>query len=146
MELALKLDESKLNDRAIRVSRCKKNPKPHQPEPEKNAKENGKESGAYKRIKHKETQKERQKGAGWITKMKRRNKESTHKQAKVSSFAGETTGDSVKVWIIDCTVKFKPPNVLFLQVVKTGKVVKSTKEENRKKQIAAKLAFVNKKK
>lgn len=86
-----------LNDRAVRVTRCKKNPKPFKKEDEKNPKENGKESGAYKRIKHKETQKERQKGAGWITKMKKRNKESQHKPAKVSSFAGETTGDNTKV-------------------------------------------------
>lgn len=100
MELALKLDQSLLNDRPIRVSRCKKNPKPFKTEEKKPGKEreDGKESGAYKRIKHKESQEERKKGAGWISKMKKRNKESYHKPAKVNSFAGETTGnDSAKV-------------------------------------------------
>ena len=100
VELALKLDQSMLNGRSIRVSRCKKNPKPFKAEENKPGKdrEDGKESGAYKRIKHKESQEERKKGAGWISKMKKRNKESYHKQAKVNSFAGETTGnDSVKV-------------------------------------------------
>lgn len=104
MELALKLDQSTLNDRAIRVSRCKKNPKPFRVEEKKTSgkeKENGKESGAYKRIKNKEEQEERKKGSGWITKMKKRNKESYHKSGKGNSFAGETTGaDSVKVLLI----------------------------------------------
>ncbi|KAI9559682.1 hypothetical protein GHT06_013687 [Daphnia sinensis] len=129
VELALKLDQSILNDRPIRVSRCKKNPKPFKVEEKTSGKEkeNSKETGAYKRIKNKEMKEERKKGAGWITKMKKRNKESYHKAAKVNSFAGETTGtDSVKV-------------------VKAGKAVKRNKEEHRKKVIAAKLAFVNKK-
>ena len=101
MELALKMDQSLLKERAIRVSRCKKNPKPFKPEDDKtSAKENGKEAGAYKRIKHKQGQQERQKGAGWISKMKQRNKESRHNQPKVSSFAGETTGaNTVKVLV-----------------------------------------------
>ncbi|XP_032793718.2 LOW QUALITY PROTEIN: RNA-binding protein 34 [Daphnia magna] len=129
VELALKLDQSILNDRPIRVSRCKKNPKPFKTEEKSSGKEkeNSKESGAYKRIKNKEMQEERKKGAGWITKMKKRNKESYHKAGKGNSFAGETTGaDSIKV-------------------LKTGKAVKRNKEEHRKKVIAAKLAFVNKK-
>jgi hypothetical protein len=78
-----------LDGRPIRVSRCKKNPKPFKAEEKKS----DKESGAFKRIKDKESQEERKKGAGWITKMKKRNKESYHKQAKVNSFAGETTGN-----------------------------------------------------
>lgn len=146
MELALKLDQSVLNDRAVRVTRCKKNPKPFKKEEEKNSKENGKESGAYKRIKHKESQKERQKGSGWITKMKKRNKESQHKPAtatKVSSFAGETTGANVKVFqIFDLSAVeiFSFNFVINWQVVKKGKTVKRNKEDHRKKLIAAKLS------
>lgn len=99
MELALKLDQSLLNDRAIRVSRCKRNPKPTKTEDNANSKDGSKETGAYKRLQQKHSQQERKKGAGWITKMKQRNKESGPKTSlnKVGSFAGETTGDGAKV-------------------------------------------------
>jgi RNA recognition motif-containing protein len=94
VELALRLNESDLNGRSLRVTRCKKNPKPKAaPVAAKD-----KTKGAYKRVQDKQTKQDRSKSSGWISKMKQRQKQSQHQQGgQVQSFAGETTSTNNKV-------------------------------------------------
>lgn len=93
VELALKLDESTLNGRAIRVTRCKRNPKPFKPEVKD---KKGNKDGAYRRIKNKEGQKERKKGSGWVSKMRQNKKSLNEKKGTAHSFSGEMAGASAQ--------------------------------------------------
>ena len=97
VELALRLNESDLNGRSLRVTRCQKNPKTKAaPVPAKD-----KTKGAYKRVQEKQMKQDRSKSSGWISKMKQRQKQSQHQQGgQVQSFAGETTSTNNKVKIL----------------------------------------------
>lgn len=91
MELALKLDQSTLKERAIRVTRCKRNPKPHNPEASQD-----KNTGAYRRVQGKKGNQGPKQTSGWMAKLKQRKK--TEEGAKaLPSFAGDTAGQKDKV-------------------------------------------------
>ena len=102
VELALKLDQSTVENREIRVSRCKRNPKPFvSPDAAAAAAKDdktdkGKAQGAYKRVQDKKARQERQKEGGWISKMRKNKKTKTagSTSSQVQSFAGETVGTS----------------------------------------------------
>lgn len=97
MELALKLDQSTLKDRPIRVSRCKRNPKPHNPETPKD-----KNSGAYRRVQGKTAQEVPKQTSGWMAKLKQR-KKTTQTGQTLPSFAGDVGGQKDKV--INCLLQ-----------------------------------------
>jgi len=123
VELALKLNGSSMCDREIRVDRCKNKPKPKVMT--QNSENGDKKTGAYRRVQDKNVQSERKKGSGWISKMKQRQKAGNSQSGTaLQSFAGETVSSDGRNE----------------KVVRTGKIIRKTKEDQRKKSIAAKLA------
>ena len=107
VELAMKLNESLLKDREVRVERCKNKPKvkknfaQRMNRPGKDKEEE--KSGAYRRVKEKgkkeEAGEKKKSGGGWISKMKQRDKAKRKLSSgqNLQSFAGETADSGAKV-------------------------------------------------